>query len=88
MPMIKFGIFAAVALIFATLGPSVAFAWSPGAGGSSIPGFAGLWQEPNPRGFSQGMKTGRNGRSVPPGWSSGKKKGRHGANVPPGLSGH
>jgi hypothetical protein len=82
MPVARFGIFTAVALIFATFAAPV-FARGPGGGmGGGPPSFAG-----GPPGFSKGMKTGWNGGSVPPGWSKGKKKGWRGANVPPGLYG-
>ena len=85
MAVAKFGICAAIALL--SLDPSVAFAWGVGGGGVSIPGFGALWHEPNPPGFSQGMKKDLNGGSVPRGWSKVKKKGWRGGEVQPDLYG-
>jgi len=81
MPVAKFGICAAVALL--SLGPSVAFAWGVGGGGVSIPGFGALWREPNPPGFSQGAKKNLNGDSAPRRSHKGKKKSWRDGNVPP-----
>jgi hypothetical protein len=81
MTLAKFGIFIAIAFIFAIMAQSAAFARGPGGMGGGPHGFVGG----NPPGFSKGMKTGWNGASVPPGWSKGKKKGWRGASVPPGL---
>ena len=85
MPLAKFRICAVVALL--SLSPSVAFAWAAGAGGANIPGFGALWHEPNPQGFSQGMKKDLNDGSVPRGWRKYKKKGWRGGSVPPSLYG-
>ena len=60
----KFIVLAAVALGSTCLCQSVAFAWGPRGGAPGIPGFSSLWQDPNPRAFSQETKKGWGGDPI------------------------